>query len=181
TASSNPRDLLTQGAVIARVAPGSPAAAAGLRVGDVILREGNRAVRNPYDWDAALLDLRVGSPAQLHVKRGSREFDVNVKVSDLPDVSAPKVQVLKELELVTVTPAIRAERNLRAQSGALIYNVSQRVADDLGIQPGDVIVRINNTPIRTAQDVSRAINAYASRGYMRMWVEHQGQLYFTDF
>jgi serine protease Do len=181
TASSNPRDLLTQGAVIARVAPGSPAAAAGLRVGDVILREGNRAVRNPYDWDAALLDLRVGSPAQLHVKRGSREFDVEVKVSDLPDVSAPKVQVLKELELVTLTPAIRAERNIRAQQGALIYNVSQRVANDLGIQPGDVIVRVNNTAIATAQDVARAINEYSDRGYMRMWVEHKGQLYFTDF
>ncbi|HEX3868052.1 MAG TPA: trypsin-like peptidase domain-containing protein, partial [Gemmatimonadaceae bacterium] len=57
--SNNPRDLLTQGAVIATVEPGSPAAKAGLQVGDQIVREGSRTIHNPFDWNAALLDLRV--------------------------------------------------------------------------------------------------------------------------
>ena len=179
--SNNPRDLLTQGAVIATVTPGSPAAKAGLQPGDVILREGSRVVHNPFDWYAALLDLRAGSPAQLHVRRGSREFDVDVNVSDLPDVSAPKVQVLRELELVTVTPAIAAERGLRRQFGALVYKVGQDVSDQTGIQQGDVILQINNSPIRTAQDVARAIGAYGGRTYLRLIVERQGQLYVTEF
>ncbi len=145
--SNNPRDVLTQGAVIARITPGSPAAAAGLQPGDVILREGTRVVRNPFDWQAALLDLRVGSPAKLHIKRGSREMDVDVNVADLPEVTAPKVQVLRELELVSVTPTIAAERALRSQSGALIYRISPTIADQTGLQKGDVIIQINNTPI----------------------------------
>src|SRR5690349_10455546 len=57
--SSNPRDVIAQGAVVARVDAGSPAASAGLQPGDVILREGSREIRNPFDWQAALLDLRV--------------------------------------------------------------------------------------------------------------------------
>ena len=74
--STNPRDVLTQGAIIATVAPGSPAAAAGLQAGDVILREGGRTIHNPFDWQAALLDLRVGSPAQLHMSENTDEAEL---------------------------------------------------------------------------------------------------------
>jgi serine protease Do len=179
--SSNPRDQLTQGAVLATVTPGSPAAKAGLQPGDVILREGSRVVHNPFDWYAALLDLRAGSPARLHVRRGAREFDVDVAVSDLPEVSAPKVQVLRELELVTVTPAIAAEHSLRRQYGALVYKVGQDVSDQTGIQQGDVILQINNSAIRTAQDVARAIDNYGGRTYLRVIVDRQGQLGVTEF
>jgi serine protease Do len=179
--STNPRDVLTQGAVIATVTPGSPAAKAGLQPGDVILREGSRIVHNAFDWYAALLDLRAGSPAHLHVRRGSREFDVDVNVGDLPEVTAPKVQVLRELELVTVTPAIAAERGLRRQYGALVYRVGQDVSDQTEIQQGDVILQINNSAVRTAQDVARAIDAYGGRTYLRLILDRQGQLFVTQF
>jgi S1-C subfamily serine protease len=169
------------GAVIATIVPGSPAAKAGLQPGDVILQEGNRPVRNQFDWEAALLDLRVGQPANLRVRRGGREMTVQVPVADQPEVTAPKVQVLKELELVTVTPAIRAERNVRSTQGALVFNVSDRVANDLGIQRGDVIVQVNRTRVRSAEEAAQALSYYAGRGPIRMFLERDGQIFITDF
>ena len=162
--SSNPRDALTAGAVVATITPNSPAAGAGLQPGDVILRAGSRVVRNQFDWEAALLDLRVGQTTPLRVRRGGRELDLNVRVADLPEVSAPKVQVLREIELVSLTPSIRAERGIRSQAGALVYNVSERVANEIGIQPGDVIVQINRTRITSADDAARALDYYGGRG-----------------
>ena len=179
--SGNTRDVISSGAVVGSVSQGSPAATAGLQVGDVILREGQRAIRNPFDWQAALLDLRVGSPAHLHIKRGLRELDVDVNVADLPEVSAPKVQVLRELQLVSVTPAIASERGLRNASGALVYTVSQTISDQTGLQQGDVILQINNSRIGNAQDVAKAIDYYGSRTYLQLVVERQGQLYMTRF
>jgi len=91
------------------------------------------------------------------------------------------VEVLKQLELVTVTPAIRAERNLRSRAGALVFKVSDRMANELGIQTGDVIVRINNVDITSADDASKALNRFAGRGPIRMYLERSGTYYVTDF
>jgi serine protease Do len=181
SSNTDVRTAITTGAVIGTVVPGSPAEKAGLQPGDMILQEGTRPIRNQFDWEAALLDLRVGQPANLHIRRGSRELNVQVPVADQPEVAAPKVQVLKELELVTVTPAIRAERNLRTTAGALIFNVSDRVASDLGIQRGDVVIQVNRTRIKSAEDAAQALNYYGGRGPIRMFVERDGQVYITDF
>src|ERR671932_449058 len=144
---ANPRDALRAGFVVRSVVPGSPAARAGLQPGDILAQAQGRPLRNPYDWEALLLGLRVGEEVRLTVRRGGRDMPVTVTVADLPEVSAPKVQVLRELELITLTPSIRAERGIRAESGALVYRVTERVSQEIGLQVGDVILQVNRTPI----------------------------------
>lgn len=179
--SVNPRRALQSGVVVRSVVPASPAADAGLRPGDVLVRSRNRVLRNPFDWETERLELRVGQQVPLVVRRDGRELTVSLTVADLPEVSAPKVQVLKELELVTITPAIRAERGIRSRHGALIYNVSERVSQDLGIEKGDVIVQVNRVPIDNAQGVAKAFDALSGRDIVRMYFERGGRIYSTDF
>ena len=163
------------------VVPGSPADRAGIRRGDVLVRSRARTIRNAFDWEAELLDMRVGDQVPLLIKRGGRAMSVNVTIADLPEVSAAKVAVLKELELVTLTPAIRADRGIRSPRGALIYNVSSRVSDELGLERGDVIVQINRIPVETAKDAARALDAAAGRATIHMFFERGGRIYSTDF
>ncbi|MDB4890672.1 MAG: putative family peptidase [Gemmatimonadetes bacterium] len=179
--SDNPRDYIALGARVAAVTPGSPAQRAGIRVGDVLLREKARAIRNRFDWDAALLDLRVGEQVALVVRRSGSEVPITVTIADLPEVSAQKVQVLRELELVTLTPAIRAERGIRSEKGALVYKASDRIMQELYIQPGDVIIAVNRTEVGSAEDASRALDYYAGRGPIRLICERDGQWFSTDF
>ena len=179
--SDNPRDYIAFGARVAAVTPGSPAQRAGIREGDVLVREKNRVIRNRFDWDAALIDLTVGEQVPLVVRRGGSEVPMTVTIADLPEVSAQKVQVLRELELVTLTPAIRAERGIRAEKGALVYKASDRITQELSIQPGDLIVAVNRTEIGSAEDASRALDYYAGRGPIRLICVRDGQVFSTEF
>jgi serine protease Do len=177
---NDPRAALNAGVFVSAVVPGSPAARAGIEPGDQLLRAGMRSLKNAFDWEAERLDLRVGESVPIVVRRGGRDRTVNVEVADLPEVSAPKVAVLQELELVTLTPAIRAERGVRSPRGAVVYNVSDRVSNDIGLQRGDVIVQINRLPITSAADVKSAFDTYAGRSAMRVVWERAGRIYYND-
>lgn len=180
-ASDNPRDVVNAGVVVQSVVPGSPAARAGMQPGDQIVRSRGRPLRNVFDWEAERLDLRVGEVVPLTVRRGGRELVVNVTVADLPEVSAPRVTVLRELELVSLTPAIRAERALRSGKGALVVRASERIQNEIGLQEGDLIVQINRTTIEQASDVARAFDYYGGRSALRLVFERRGYFYTTDF
>jgi serine protease Do len=168
------------GVVVASVVAGSPAARAGIRPGDVVVRSRNRVLHNPYDWYAELLELRVGESDSLVVRRNGKEIPVAVEVVDLPDINAPRVTVLRELELISLTPAIRAQYQIQSRQGALVTRVSERVQQQLGLQAGDVIVQINRTPINDAQSVNQILTTYG-RGAVRMYFERGGQIYATEF
>jgi serine protease Do len=178
--ANDPRAALNAGVFVSAIVPGSPAAQAGIQPGDQLVRAGTRVLKNPFDWEAERLDLRVGERVPIVVRRNGRDLTVNVQVADLPDVSAPKVAVLQELELVTLTPSIRAERGVRSPRGAVVYNVSDRVSNEIGLQRGDVIVQINRLPITSASDVQRAIDTYAGRAGIRIVWERAGRIYYND-
>ena len=169
------------GAIVERVVPGSPAEKAGILAGDQIVRSRGRAIHNGFDWDAELLDLRVGDNVPLIVKRGGSDVQIAARVSDLPEMSEPRVTVMKELELVSLTDAIRSERGVRSKKGAVVVRVSDRVANELELQPGDVIVQVNRTPIEDASMVERALTYYGGRGPIRLFLERNGQIFSTDF
>jgi serine protease Do len=90
------------------------------------------------------------------------------------------VTVLREIELITLTPAIREQYSIRSRQGAVVNRVSDRVKEQIGIQTGDVIVQINRVPIPDAEAVQRILTTYG-RGGLRMYFERGGQIYATEF
>jgi serine protease Do len=170
-----------RGAVVARVAQNSPADRAGLRPGDRLVAVDGRPVKSPLDWEGELLDLRVGDRVTLAVERDGRRRDLAVVVEDLPSVRAPRVAVLEGWELVTLTPAIRAEREIRSRRGALVVRIPPQVTAATGLRPGDCIVQVNRWPVETAEEAAEALRYAARRGAVRVVYERGGTLWSTTF
>jgi serine protease Do len=179
--SADPRGIGAAGVTVELVTPGSPADQAGVRPGDLILEARGRPVRSPFDWEGRLLDLRVGEVLPVRLRRGNRDMDVRVTVADLPEATMPRVEVLREMQLVTLSPAIRAEREIQAPRGALVYAISDQLSDGLGLRRGDVLVQINRTPVASADEVARALDYYGGRGPIAVFFERGGELYRSDF
>lgn len=167
---------------VASVAPDSPAEEAGLRPGMVLRQAGRRTVRTPWDWEAVLLDARVGKALDIQVTENDREQTLAVTPADLPSLTAERIRAFQDFELVTLTPAIRVERGLRSQQGALIVSVSGAVERQVGLRSGDLIVEINRQAVQTASQAAEILAQLAGRrSAVTLTVERQGRLLTTHF
>jgi serine protease Do len=174
------RNWKSQGGVeVAGVTPDGPADRAGLRAGDVLVQANGRRLRNYLDWEAVKLDLHVGDVVDLTVRKGGASSQRRIVTGDLPTVTAEKYTVLQDLQLITVTPSVQAERGIRSERGALIFKISPAVGRATGLQAGDVIVAINRTAVRNGSQVGELLNARSGEP-IRVYFERDGQITFTD-
>jgi len=144
----------SRGVRIARVTPGSPAAKAGIRAGTRLLRAGTSGMATPLDYAAALLDLRAGDRIELAVEGMGA---VTVEAVQLPSVTAERIELLRDLEVITVTPAIQSERALVSSEGALVVTISDNLSETTGLATGDVLLGVNNRRVGTAREAAEEL------------------------
>ncbi len=160
----------TQGIVVATVAPGSPAAEARLALGDRIVSVDGQAIHTPLDYASALLDMRAGESISLGVE--GRPGSVTLVSEDVPSVSADRVTALEQMQLITVTPRIRAERNLGYDTGALIVSIEPELAGRIGFRAGDVILQIDRAGITSAELAAEMFRR--ASGTVPVYIERNG-------
>jgi serine protease Do len=150
----------TRGIIVSRVVGGSPAAEAGLVAGRRILSVDGTAVFVPLDWENATLDVRPGD--ELVVQVEGQDLPIRIRGGTLPSMSAERVEALEDLEMITVTPAIRSERDIRSEAGALVTGISPELSQGLGLREGDVLTglataRIGVVTITSAEQAAELL------------------------
>ncbi len=170
----------THGIQITRVSPGSPAAAQQVQAGSRLIRIGDVNLTGPLDYEAVLLELSVGSRVELWVEDRSAPFQLTATA--LPSRTAERVTILGGIELVSVTPAIGAERRVKSDQGALVVSISGVLGRQLGFEVNDVLLRINGVRTPTAQaavDILERLER--QRGRVRIEFERGGGYNVRDF
>jgi hypothetical protein len=139
-----------------------------------------RTLHNHLDWESVKLDLAVGDTILLVTRRGTLTVRRTLVATDLPTRTAARVTVLQDLQLVTVTPAIQAERGIQSEQGALVVGIAPRTAESTGLRVGDVIIGLDRRRVASATDLSAFFDELRSGESFRIWLERNGQTVYTD-
>jgi serine protease Do len=171
------------GAVVTQVETNSPAAKAGLKVGDVITELDGKTVA-----DAGELQVEVGQKqpgTTLHLKALRDGSSVNLPVTleamgsrdhDSETADAGHGKLRWGLGLADLTPDVRQQLQAGQDvHGAVIEQVAPgSSADNAGLQRGEVIMEVNRHAVQTAADVQKALSGVAKDGDALVLVWSQG-------
>jgi serine protease Do len=154
----------TDGAAVGTVEEDSPAAKAGIEVGDVILKIDGRTLESSSDLSRSVRAVKPGQKVTLSVWRAGKMRDFVVTVGEFKDEEKTagnargKKDAAKPGKLGLAVTEMTAEqkKTLKVQGGVAVEAVDG-VALAAGIQPGDVILRVNNTDIKDVKGYNDAV------------------------
>ncbi len=173
------------GALITGVWPKAPASDAGLKSGDVITAVDGQPIDDPEAFGFRLGTKMIGGSATLAVIRGGKLVQVAVKLVAAPETPSRDLVLIKGLSpfagasFVNISPAVLEEMSLAGlTSGVVAADVEEgSVAQEVGVQKGDVIISINGTKITNTVDMSSA--TAAKHVYWKLTVNRGGQVVNT--
>lgn len=153
---------VNQGAVVARVQPGSPAETAGLKEGDVVTSFEGKAVSSASDLKNRVGQIRVGSTVKLEVLRGAEKMSFDAVVGKRPSekIAADGKGIESEHPLLKGAVFARIPDEVKTESGVArgVYVVSVEpgsVAERAGLSVEDIIVSCNQAPVSSPDELFR--------------------------
>jgi len=148
---------VNEGAQIAEVEANSPAAAAGLRKGDIVTALNGHPVRGPAELRARLGVVPAGETVELKIQRGKETQVVKARVAEIEKGQAAGGQSLPELSGAALTEVER--RGLPGKNRAVGVTAVEPASPAFthGIRPGDVIIGVNQRRVTSVQDLGKAL------------------------
>ncbi len=176
-----------KGAMVSNVEQGGPAAEAGIRSGDVIIKFDGKDIKHMSDLPRIVGATKPDSRVDLEVWRKGKAVELRVKVGEMPSPDAatpdskseaPKAIPADALGL-KVTEVPEQEREKLGFKGGVQIVEAEEPAATAGLTEGDIIVTINDTDVTDPEqyakivsglDKSRAAALLVVRGEQSQWV-----------
>ncbi len=172
-----------RGALVTHVRPGSPAHAAGMKRGDVVVKYQGQSVADPRTLQGQVLGTPIGEKVSIVVMRDGRKLTLSPVIREQP--SSMQVAQLDPADgkgpLAGVAVQPLTERTVRQLgldqeiNGVVVKGVLPgSSAARAGLSQGDVISEIDRTPIRSQEEFLTAVSQLQDKESALLFI-HRGQ------
>jgi serine protease Do len=186
------------GALVADVTPTAPAAKAGVKAGDVILKFDGKDVNETHRLPRMVAETPINKEVELELLREGKRITLKVTVAEMPDekeieqAAGEKGHGKKEgapsnvaglgFSVAPVTAALREKYDLAPDAKGLVVTEVKpgSAAAERGLRPGDVIVEAAQEPVKSVADLNAKIDAARKSGRksVLLLVQSDGALRF---
>ncbi len=152
-----------EGVLVGQVYPGTGAEKAGLASGDIIKSVDDKVIKNVNELVKEIQKKKVGQKVKLNIIRDGKAMTIEVTTASMPD--KPELAKEKEVEeklgarVQELTPQLALRYRISViKRGVVVTGVEEgSLADEIGLEEGDVILEINRKKIETIKDFEKAV------------------------
>ncbi|NLD04725.1 MAG: Do family serine endopeptidase [Synergistaceae bacterium] len=163
-----------EGSIVADVQPGSPAEKYGLKRGDVIVSISGKAVKNSQDVVFSVRNKLAGDKVEFEIYRDGKKKAIEVVLGEIDkgenqktgskptQESKSEARTSKQMGIWAseIDSELQKQFKLRSSEGLVVISVDRgSLGAKLGLQPGDVILEVNRTKMKTLDDWNRVMGA----------------------
>lgn len=178
------------GALVSKVIPGGPAEKAGIQIGDIIVEFNGQVIETSGELPPRVGMTPIDEKAKVKIIRQGDKQDINVKIGLLPAQAAalpnaaPATAEVAVNRLGLAVADLTAEQRQQLQvekNGVLVQKVNKGIALEAGIQPGDVILRIQNNVVRDAAEFNAIVAKLPVEKSIAVLIQRNGSPVFLAF
>ena len=176
-----------KGALVARVIKGGPADKAGIKEGDIITGFNGNEIQYSTQLPPLVGQVAANSRAEITLIRDGKLKSVHVLIGRLSDKilaksapkPLPKLGMINRLN-IRVKSLSQTEKSKYGlgDKGVLVSDVLDGPAEDIGLQKGDIILKINRFEIKTPEDLKTVVPKLKKNTAIAMLIYRNGSSLF---
>lgn len=174
-----------RGALVADVIKGDPAEKAGLRSGDVIIDVNGKSIKDAHELLILIASFHVGDKVNVKILRDGQEKVFQVTVAERkerPELAAESKEGNASLgiSIQNITPQIARQLDIPASKGVIVTDVEEgSAADEVGIQPRDIILQVNKVKISSLKDYQREMSKPTAKSSVLLLIKRGASTYYV--
>jgi Do/DeqQ family serine protease len=178
-----------EGVLVGQVHPGTGAEKAGLASGDIIKSVDDKAIKSVNELVKEIQKKRVDQKIKLSLVRNGKEMTLEVTTGAMPDRPEGQREKEKEAEeklgarVQELTPPLMSRYQISGvKHGVVVVGVEDgSLADEMGLQEGDVILEINRKKIDSLKDFDKAVkDGNLGKGIL-FHINRKGRSFYLTF
>jgi serine protease Do len=169
------------GVLIAQVLKNSAAERAGLKQGDILVKLDHNPIQNQEEYQTLIAGYTPGDKLVCSIAREGQSLDIEVTAEEFSAEQAARMASQDfGFAVEELTPQMIAKYRLQSEQGVVVTKIRENSpADQIGMQPGDIIRQVEDMQVAKLADFQKAIIETAQQSSVVFLIQRRSQGYYV--